>query len=78
MTFFMSEMVPLRCVAILSSTVWLAFGWAEQIYPILLVHAILFPLNTLRLRQALLLRGRQRDVVGGLSGPLGSYSNPGR
>ena len=52
LTFYMQEMVPLRLVAILSSIFWLAFSCAEHIYPVILVHAILLPLNAVRLRQA--------------------------
>jgi hypothetical protein len=62
LTFYMEEMVPLRLIAILSSISWLVFGCLEHIYPVILVHAILLPLNAIRLRQALLLRPRREGV----------------
>ena len=51
-TFFMRGMVALRAVAITSSVTWLVSGWADHIYPVLALHIILLPLNTIRLLQA--------------------------
>jgi CRP/FNR family cyclic AMP-dependent transcriptional regulator len=53
LTFLMREMVPLRAVAIASSAAWLVYGWADHIYPVVLVHLMMLPLNGVRLHQAL-------------------------
>ena len=53
LTFFMQQMAALRAVAIASSVAWLVYGWADHIYPVLCLHVILLPLNTIRLHQAL-------------------------
>jgi CRP/FNR family cyclic AMP-dependent transcriptional regulator len=53
LTFLMRQMVPLRAVAIASSAAWLVYGWADHIYPVVLVHLMLLPLNGVRLHQAI-------------------------
>jgi CRP/FNR family transcriptional regulator, cyclic AMP receptor protein len=53
LTFFMQQMAALRAVAIASSIAWLVYGWADHIYPVLCLHMILLPLNTIRLYQAM-------------------------
>jgi CRP/FNR family transcriptional regulator, cyclic AMP receptor protein len=57
-TFFMKTMVPLRLVAIASNVSFmsyallgLAYGVFGRLYPILILHAALLPLNLLRLRE---------------------------
>src|SRR5213592_3241457 len=57
-SFFMKTMIPLRVVAI-TSNVWfvtyallgLKYGIFGRVYPILVLHSMLLPLNVLRLRQ---------------------------
>ena len=56
--FFMKTMVPLRIAAIASNVTWIAYallgivyGVFGAVYPILVLHAALLPLNVIRLRQ---------------------------
>lgn len=65
-TFFMRTMIPLRVVAIISNVgfmgyalLGLRYGVFGRLYPILVLHACLLPLNVVRLRQ---LRGLVRAV----------------
>jgi CRP/FNR family transcriptional regulator, cyclic AMP receptor protein len=57
-TFFMKTMIPLRVVGIASNVafmsyalVGLAYGIFGRLYPILVLHGCLLPLNLIRLRQ---------------------------
>jgi CRP/FNR family cyclic AMP-dependent transcriptional regulator len=57
-SFFMKTMIPLRVVAITSNVAFVAYallglkyGIFGRVYPILVLHASLLPLNVLRLRQ---------------------------
>jgi CRP/FNR family transcriptional regulator, cyclic AMP receptor protein len=53
LTFFMHRMVSLRLVAISSSVAWLVYGALASIYPVIVLHIVLLPLNAYRLWQAL-------------------------
>ncbi len=55
LTFSMKTMVPLRIVGIGSSVFFIAYGYLNPAYPVLVLHLALLPLNILRLRQMLLL-----------------------
>jgi hypothetical protein len=48
-TFLMRRMIPLRLLAILSNILFIAYGYAEQIYPVLCLHIALLPINVQRL-----------------------------
>lgn len=68
-TFFMKTMIPLRVVAIASNVafmsyalVGLAYGVFGRLYPILVLHACLLPLNVIRLRQVRGLLGAVRSA----------------
>jgi CRP-like cAMP-binding protein len=50
-TFCMSTMIPLRVIALASNVLFMAYGYADHLYPVLLLHAILLPVNALRLVQ---------------------------
>jgi len=57
-SFFMRTMIPLRTVAICSNVSFIAYallglkyGVFGRVYPILVLHAALLPLNVVRLRQ---------------------------
>ena len=57
-SFFMKTMIPLRLVAITSNVAFVAYallglkyGIFGRVYPILVLHSALLPLNVLRLRQ---------------------------
>jgi hypothetical protein len=52
-TFCMSTMVPLRIIAIFSNLLFAAFGAFAHIYPVMVLHLILFPVNITRLVQIL-------------------------
>jgi len=64
-TFYMKTMIPLRCVAIASNVVFMTYGLAGKVYPVLVLHAVLLPLNCLRLRQMQLLIRRVREASRG-------------
>ena len=44
-------MLPLRFVALSSNILFASYGFVEQIYPVLILHTILFPVNLIRLAQ---------------------------
>ena len=50
-TFCMSTMIPLRILALGSNVLFMAYGYADHLYPVFMLHAILFPVNALRLVQ---------------------------
>lgn len=50
-TFCMSTMIPLRVVALGSNVLFCAYGYFDHLYPVFFLHAILFPVNLLRLFQ---------------------------
>src|SRR6478672_6249372 len=64
-TFYMKTMIPLRCVAIASNVAFMSFGIAGRVYPVLVLHAVLLPLNCVRLRQMQLLIRRVREASQG-------------
>ena len=61
-TFCMSTMIPLRILALGSNVLFMAYGYAEHLYPVFLLHAILFPVNALRLVQFQRLIRDMRDA----------------
>src|SRR4051812_39155805 len=50
-TFYLKTMIPLRVVAIGSNVVYIAYSAMSGLVPILLLHALLMPLNIWRLIQ---------------------------
>jgi len=48
LTFCMKTMMPLRLVAIASNAAFIAYGAANDLAPILVLHALLLPLNVFR------------------------------
>ena len=50
-TFYMKTMVPLRCVAMASNITFLTYGMWLHLWPIAILHALMLPLNGLRLMQ---------------------------
>jgi CRP/FNR family cyclic AMP-dependent transcriptional regulator len=50
-TFCMNTMMPLRVLAIISNVLFCAFGAVAHIFPVLILHAILLPVNVVRLVQ---------------------------
>jgi CRP/FNR family cyclic AMP-dependent transcriptional regulator len=63
--FYMKAMVPLRAIAIGSNVAFIAYGLGASLYPVLILHAVLLPLNCLRLLQ---MRSMIRRVRAGLPG----------
>lgn len=51
-TFCAKRMVPLRTLAIASNLAFIAYGYLDALWPILILHGTLLPLNVLRLIQA--------------------------
>lgn len=50
-TFCMSTMISLRVLALGSNVLFAAYGYFEHLYPVLILHAVLLPVNYLRLVQ---------------------------
>jgi CRP/FNR family transcriptional regulator, cyclic AMP receptor protein len=65
MTFYMKTMVPLRLVGICSNCAFIAYGYLGGLYPVLVLHAILLPLNALRLHQMRQLAKQVREAAQG-------------
>ena len=65
MTFYMKTMIPLRIVGICSNCAFIMYGYLDGLYPVLILHLILLPLNSLRLREMLKLVKQVREATGG-------------
>jgi len=48
-TFVMRTMLPLRILGIASNVAFMAYGWLQELSPVLILHAILLPVNVYRL-----------------------------
>jgi hypothetical protein len=53
LTFYMKTMIPLRVVGICSNCIFIVYAYFGTLYPVLILHLILLPLNLLRLREML-------------------------
>jgi len=47
-TFSMRTMVPLRILGMMSNVAFMTYGYLGDLYPVLILHAILLPLNVWR------------------------------
>ena len=65
LTFYMKTMVPLRMIGICSNCAFIAYGYLGGLYPVLILHFILLPLNSLRLREMLRLTRQVRAATQG-------------
>jgi CRP/FNR family transcriptional regulator, cyclic AMP receptor protein len=65
LTFYMKTMIPLRVVGICSNCAFIAYGFLENLYPVLILHLILLPLNGLRLHEMLTLTRQVREATHG-------------
>ena len=65
MTFYMKTMVPLRIIGICSNCAFITYGYLGALYPVLILHLILLPLNGLRLREMLQLAKQVREAAHG-------------
>lgn len=63
LTFYMKTMVPLRVVGICSNFAFIVYGFLGGLYPVLVLHLILLPLNGWRLREMLRLTKQVRDAA---------------
>ncbi len=66
-TFCMSTMIPLRALALVSNVLFCAYGALNHVYPVLILHALMFPINLWRLSQFrrlvnLVKRARSGDI----------------
>ena len=52
-TFGLREMVALRLMAIVSNVLFVAYAHLAGLWPVLILHSLLLPLNALRLHEAL-------------------------
>jgi len=50
-TFCMDTIIPLRGLAIASNVLFILYGIAGHIYPVLLLHAVLLPVNIVKVVQ---------------------------
>ena len=77
-TFSMTSMVRLRLVAMASNVAFLGYAWSLGLWPVLALHAVLLPLNAVRLLQA---GAAHRVATGaappGMGGPFRSVRPPG-
>jgi hypothetical protein len=52
-TFCAKRMAPLRTLAIASNIAFVAYSYLADLWPILLLHSVMLPMNCLRLREAI-------------------------
>jgi len=64
-TFCMRTMIPLRVAALTSNVLFCTYGYFDHLYPILALHAVLFPVNLWRLIQFYRLVRDTRDAHDG-------------
>lgn len=65
LTFSMKTMIPLRVAAIGSNIAFIAYGAMASLYPILILHLVLLPMNCWRTVQMVLLVRRVKAASGG-------------
>jgi CRP/FNR family transcriptional regulator, cyclic AMP receptor protein len=63
LTFYMKTMIPLRVVGICSNCAFIAYGYLGGLYPVLILHVILLPLNAIRLREMVRLTRQVRAAA---------------
>ncbi len=63
--FYMKTMIPLRIVAICSNFTFITYALLGGLYPILVLHSVLLPLNVHRLRQMLKLIKKVKEASQG-------------
>ena len=72
--FCARKMVRLRILAIISNVAFIGYGYLDHLWPIVVLHAAMLPVNLLRLRQALDLgegAGVRQGVGASRSNPIG-------
>ena len=63
-TFCMRGMVTLRLMAIVSNLVFIGYAAIAGIHPVLLLHALLLPMNVWRLAEIVMDRGAAVEAGG--------------
>jgi CRP-like cAMP-binding protein len=63
LTFYMKTMIPLRIVGICSNCAFIIYGYLGGLYPVLILHVVLLPLNGLRLCQMFRLTKQVREAA---------------
>jgi CRP/FNR family transcriptional regulator, cyclic AMP receptor protein len=63
LTFYMKTMVPLRVTGICSNCAFIVYGYLGGLYPVPILHCILLPLNSVRLREMLRLTRQVREAT---------------
>jgi hypothetical protein len=61
-TFYMSTMRPLRILALASNVLFALYGFFGELYPVLILHVALFPINLARLHEVQKLIGRAANA----------------
>jgi CRP-like cAMP-binding protein len=65
LTFYTKTMIPLRILGICSNCAFIFYGYLGHLYPVLILHLILLPLNGMRLREMLALTRQVREATRG-------------
>ena len=65
LSFFRTTMIPLRVMGAISNLCFVAYGYLDTVYPMMALHAALFPLNVVRLHQMVRLVRRVRTAADG-------------
>ena len=50
-TFAQRAMLPMRVTALFANVFFILYGWLGPFYPVLILHMVLLPVNTIRLRE---------------------------
>ncbi len=64
-TFYMKKMIPLRAVGISSNIAFIIYASSTHVYPLLVLHLCLLPLNTYRMIQMIRLVNNVREASKG-------------
>jgi hypothetical protein len=57
-TFAQRAMLRMRITALFANVFFIVYGWLGPFYPVLILHMILLPVNTVRLREVAKRSGR--------------------
>jgi len=61
-TFYMKKMIPLRAVGAAANVVFVVYASLVHVYPLLILHACLFPLNITRMIQMMILIKKVKEA----------------
>lgn len=61
-SFFMKKMIPLRVLGMASNACFIIYAGSKGVYPLLLLHSCLLPLNLIRMLQMIKLINNVRDA----------------